>query len=67
MFKNQLTSDDFREAMENAFYTEDITVEHVQLTTDTMVKYGIGKMTTPPVAADWVKLDLLAAAKKSVK
>ena len=67
MFKNQLTSDDYREAMENASLTEDITVSHVQTTTDYMVKYGIGKMSTPPVAADWVKLDLLNAAKKVVR
>ena len=67
MFKNQLSSDDYREAMENASLTDDITVSHVQLTTDYMMKYGIGKMSTPPVAADWVKLDLLNAAKKAVK
>ncbi len=67
MFKNQVSSDDYREAMENASFTEDISIQHVQLTTDYMVKYGIGKMTTPPVAADWVKLDLLGAAKKLVK
>lgn len=66
MFKNQLSAEDYREAMDNAFLTEDITSAHVQLTTDFMVKYGIGKMTTPPAAADWVKLDLLTAAKKAV-
>ena len=32
-----------------------------------MVKYRIGKMTTPPVAKDWVRLDLLAKAKKDLK
>ena len=37
--------------------------EHIQVTTDLMVKYGVGKMTTPPKAADWVKLDLLQKAK----
>lgn len=67
LFKNQVSSDDYREAMENASFTEDISLQHVQLTTDYMVKYGIGKMATPPVAADWVKLDLLSAAKKMVK
>lgn len=67
LFKNQVSSDDYREAMENASFTEDISIQHVQLTTDYMVKYGIGKMATPPVAADWVKLDLLGAAKKMVK
>ena len=67
MFKNQLSADDYREAMENASFTEDISVAHVQQTTDTMMKYGIGKMANPPLAADWVKLDLLTAAKKMVK
>jgi NitT/TauT family transport system substrate-binding protein len=67
LFKNQVSSDDYREAMENASFTEDISIQHVQLTTDYMVRYGIGKMATPPVAADWVKLDLLGAAKKMVK
>ena len=37
--------------------------DHIQVTTDLMVKYGVGKMTTPPVAADWVKLDPLKQAK----
>ena len=67
MFKNQVSGDDYRDAMENASFTEDISVNHVQLTTDTMVKYGIGKMSSPPAAQDWVKLDLLAAAQKTLK
>jgi NitT/TauT family transport system substrate-binding protein len=67
MFKNQVTSDDYRDAMDNASFTEDISVEHVQLTTDYMVKYNIGRMATPPAAKDWVKLDLLEAAQKSAR
>ncbi|WP_038494551.1 ABC transporter substrate-binding protein [Janthinobacterium agaricidamnosum] len=65
MFKNQVTSEDYRDAMENASFTEDITISHVQLTTDYMVKYGVGRMSNPPAAKDWVKLDLLETAKKS--
>lgn len=65
MFKNQVSSQEYREAMDNASLTYDITVQHVQLTTDYMVKYGIGRMNTPPKAKDWVKLDLLDAAKKT--
>ena len=65
MFKNQVSSEDYRDAMENAKFTEDISVEHVQLTTDYMMKYNVGRMANPPVAKDWVKLDLLQAAKKS--
>jgi NitT/TauT family transport system substrate-binding protein len=36
------------------------------VTTDVMAKYGTGKMAKPPVAKDWVKTDLLDAAKKSL-
>jgi len=66
MFKNQITADDFQDAIGNSPYTYDITAEHIQVTTDTMAKLGIGKMAKPPVATDWVKLDLLDAAKKAV-
>jgi NitT/TauT family transport system substrate-binding protein len=66
MFKGQITDQDFKDAIGNSPYTYDLTVEHIQVTTDFMVKYGVGKMAKPPVAADWVKLDLLAEAKKSL-
>lgn len=67
MFKGQITSQDYQDALSNASFTYDITLEHVQVTTDSMVKYGVGKMTKPPVARDWVKLDLLTQAKKDLK
>ena len=56
-------ADDFQDAISNSPFTYDVTVEHIQVTTDLMVKYGVGKMTAPPKAADWVKLDLLQQAK----
>jgi NitT/TauT family transport system substrate-binding protein len=62
MFKNQISPQDFQDAISNSPYSFEITVEHVQLTTDLMQKYGVGRMTAPPVAKDWVKLDLLSAA-----
>lgn len=65
MFKNQITSEDYRDAIDNAIFTEDISVSHVQLTTDYMIKFGVGRMARPPAAKDWVKLDLLEKAKKS--
>ena len=40
-----------------------MTVEHVQITTDFMQKVGVGRMPNPPVAKEWVKLDLLQKAK----
>ncbi|MDP1830949.1 MAG: ABC transporter substrate-binding protein [Geothrix sp.] len=67
MFKNQITSDDYQDAIGNSPFTYDIDQAHVQVTTDLMAKYGVGKMTNPPKAADWVKLDLLIEAKKQLK
>jgi NitT/TauT family transport system substrate-binding protein len=66
VFKGQITSDDFRDAMDNAEYTYDITPEHIQVTTDIMYKTGVGRMAKPPAAREWVKTDLLEAAKKSL-
>jgi len=66
IFKGQITGDDFKDAIANSPYSFDITPAHIQTTTDVMAKYGIGKMTNPPVATDWVKTDLLEQAKKSM-
>ncbi|SFL46088.1 ABC transporter substrate-binding protein [Rugamonas rubra] len=66
VFKGQLTKDDFDDAIGNSPYSYDISPEHIQTTTDVMVKTGVGKMSKPPVAKDWVKTDLLDAAKKSL-
>ncbi len=66
MFKGQITDDDYNDAMNNASFTYDVTAKHIQITTDLMAKYGIGKMTVPPNAAEWVKLDLLQKAKKKL-
>jgi NitT/TauT family transport system substrate-binding protein len=63
MFKGQISADDYQDAMSNAAFTYDVTPEHIQVTTDLMVKHGVGKMAHPPRAADWVKLDLLQQAK----
>ena len=66
VFKGQITKDDYQDAIGNSMFTYDITPEHIQITTDTMVKTGVGRMAKPPVATDWVKTDLLDAAKKSL-
>jgi|EP01034_Spumella_vulgaris_P037730 NitT/TauT family transport system substrate-binding protein len=66
VFKGQISSDDFQDAISNSPYSYDITPEHIQITTDVMVKTGVGKMSKPPVARDWVRTDLLDAAKKSL-
>lgn len=66
VFKGQITKDDFEDAISNSPYSYDITPEHIQVTTDTMVKTGVGRMAKPPVAKEWVRTDLLEAAKKSL-
>ncbi len=66
VFKNQLTADEYKQAMENAQFTYDVTVENVQTTIDEMVKLGVGKLSNPPKAVDFVKLDLLEKAKKDL-
>ncbi len=66
VFKGQISKEDFDDAIDNSPYSFDITPAHIQVSTDLMFKYGIGKMDKPPVATDWVKTDLLDAAKKSL-
>ena len=66
IFKSQITSDDFQDAIANSPYSYDISSAHVQVTTDTMAKYGVGKMAKPPIATDWVRTDLLDQAKKNL-
>lgn len=67
MFKNQLSSQDYYEAIDNSPFTYDVTLQQVQISTDMMAKYGIGKMTKPPVARAYVRTDLLEKAKSALK
>ncbi|MFZ4873507.1 ABC transporter substrate-binding protein [Janthinobacterium sp. Mn2066] len=66
VFRGQITKQDFDDAISNSPYSYDITPEHIQITTDVMVKTGVGRMGKPPVARDWVKTDLLEQAKKTL-
>ena len=66
VFKGQLTHEEYVDAMSNAQFTYDITVKHVQVTTDLMQKLGVGRMEKPPSARDWVKTGPLETAKKSL-
>lgn len=66
MFKGQITVADFRAAMANSPYSYDITARHIQVTTDVMAQTGVGRMARPPLARDWVRTDLLVAAKKTL-
>ncbi len=45
----------------------DVTLAHIDITTDFMQKYGVGRMAKPPKASEWVKLDLLQQAKTELK
>jgi len=67
MFKNQLTSEEYHDAVDNSRFTYDVSVNEVQVSIDMMAKHGIAKMATPPVAKDFVKLDVLEKAKKELK
>lgn len=66
MFKGQLSDEDYRDAMGNASFTYDISTQHVQITADLMVKYGVGKLSKAPRAGDFVRLDLLEEAKRAL-
>jgi len=66
VFKGQISKEDFNDAIGNSPYSYDITPEHIQVTTDVMFKTGVGRMSKPPAAKEWVKTDLLDAAKKSL-
>jgi len=66
MFKGQLTSEDYHQAIENSPFTYDVSLQQVQISTDMMAKYGIAQMAKPPVAKDYVRLDLLEKAKKEL-
>ena len=67
MFKGQITAEDFRDAMDNAAYTYEVPLQHIDVSTDFMQKYGVGRMAAPPKAAEWVKQDLLQRAKAELK
>jgi NitT/TauT family transport system substrate-binding protein len=67
VFKGQISADDFDDAIANSPFSYDITPQHIQATTDMMVKTGVGRMRAPPRAQDWGRTELLAAAKKNLQ
>lgn len=66
LFQGKLTSQGFKDAMENAAFTYDIDAHHVQVTTDLMMKYGVGRLVDAPVASEWVKTEMLGRAKAAL-
>jgi NitT/TauT family transport system substrate-binding protein len=66
MFKGQVSHEDFVSAIENSPYSFDVSIEHIQITTNLMQKYAVGRMSKPPIATEWVKTELLDQVKKSL-
>jgi NitT/TauT family transport system substrate-binding protein len=66
VFKNQLSSEDYRDAMANAEFSYDLSPAEIQTMTNMMVRFDMAKMTKPPKAEEWVKTDLLERAKKEL-
>ncbi len=66
LFKDQLSSEDYRDAMSNAEFTYDLKPVEIQVMTDMMVKFDMAKMGKPPKADEWVKMDLLNRAKNEL-
>ena len=66
MFKGQLSSEDYQDAIGNSPFTYRVSMQHIEVTTDLMQKFGVGRMASAPKAADWVKLDLLAKAEREL-
>lgn len=65
LFEGRLTAQSYADAVANASFSTDISVQTVKVTTDLMMKYGVGKMLKAPDAAEWVRLELLQKAKHS--
>ena len=66
MFRGALSAEEYEDAMTNAAFTYDITTRQVQVTIDLMAKYGVGKMSKPPKAEDFVRLDLLQETQRAL-
>lgn len=65
VFAGKLSHDDYVASATSGPLTTDITSDYVQKTAYYMVKYGAGKLAIRPVAADFVRLDLLEEAKRA--
>jgi NitT/TauT family transport system substrate-binding protein len=66
VFKGNLTQEDYDAALANSPFSYDVTADHIQKTIDAMMKYGVGRMENPPSAREFVKTDLLEAAKRAL-
>ena len=53
-------AEDYQDAIGNSPFAYDITLDHVQKTTDLMAKYGVGKMAAPPKARRIARVSTLS-------
>ena len=67
MFRNELSHDEFQDAIGNAPYSYDVSLAHIDTTTELMKQFGVGRLSTPPKAWEWTRLDLLTQAKRELQ
>ncbi|HEY8101657.1 MAG TPA: ABC transporter substrate-binding protein [Burkholderiaceae bacterium] len=67
VFKGQLSSEDYRDAMANAEFTYELTANEIQTMTDMMQRHGMGKVVKPVIATEWVKTELLQKAEQELR
>lgn len=67
MFRNELTHDEFQDAIGNAPYSYDVSLAHIDTTTELMKQFGVGRLSSPPKAWEWTRLDLLTQAKRELQ
>jgi NitT/TauT family transport system substrate-binding protein len=67
LFRNELSHDEFADAIGNAPYTYDVSLAHIDTATDLMKQFGVGKLNTAPKAWEWTRLDLLTQAKRELR
>ena len=67
LFKGELPATEVRSALANAPFAYAVSARHIQVTTDTMVRTGVGGVARPAPPREWMRTDLLDAACKGQK
>jgi NitT/TauT family transport system substrate-binding protein len=67
VFKGELPVAQVRSALANAPFSHAVSARHIQVTTDTMVRTGVGGVARPAPPREWMRTDLLDAARKGHK
>ncbi len=66
VFKGQLSHEDYVDSVGNMRWSYDAEPAEVDATADAMVKFGLAKLARKPKGAEFVKTELLQAAKKKL-